>query len=222
MLSSMLVYGVLFLAIGLCAVLLVRFVFSRRAKQRAIQVLGWIDSLVSGHGHITGITWNGASSFHLPVRLRSTTFRNACLRVNLLPKEVPLRWLFSKLKSGEETLIFEADLDWAPPFDLELQKYRLFARTRKELSPEAPGWEFEQTTPFILTTRKDWQKEVSSVISNMVGSPEKQFLSIVFRRQSPHFSATLALDSIAPNSPCRTEIFDSLREIATGASAPQI
>jgi hypothetical protein len=60
------------------------------------------------------------------------------------------------------------------------------------------------------------------VISSLLSCPERQFLSIAFKRQSPHFTATMALDSIAPTSTCRSEIFDSLRELATGASAPQI
>lgn len=118
--------------------------------------------------------------------------------------------------------MFEADLDWAPPFSLELQSYRLFARTRKDLPPDAPGWDFEQTTPFILTTRKDWQREITSVITSLLSHPDRQFLSIAFSQKSPHFTATMALDSISPSSTCRTEIFDSLRELAAGASAPQI
>lgn len=140
----------------------------------------------------------------------------------MMPRELPLNWLAGKIKNAQETLVFEADLDWAPPFSLELQSYRLFARTRKDLEPDAPGWEFEQVTPFVLTTRKDWQKEITGVITSLLSCPERQFLSIAFKRESPHFTATLPLDSIAPTSAARTEIFDSLRELATGASAPQV
>ena len=218
MLGSVLVY-VLYAVVGLAALFVWRFWSDRKMKRRAFEVLGWIDGLICGQGHVTGITWQGSSSFRLPLRLRSNTFRNASLRVKLISGRMPL---LAKLRDVQETLVFEADLDWAPPFSLELQSYRMFARTRKDLSPEAPGWQFEQTTPFILTTRKDWQKEVTSVISSLVSCPERQFLSIVFRRESPHFSATMALDSIAPSSSSRTEIFDSLRELATGASAPQV
>lgn len=222
MLGSVLVY-VLGVALALCALFLWHFLFfTRKSKQRALEVLGWIDSLISGRGHITGIVWQGSSSFRAPLSLRSNAFHNASMQVNLVPRELPIRWLMAKLKNNQETVVFEADLDWAPTFSLELQSCRMFARTRKDLSPEGPGWQFEQSTPFILTTRKDWQREITGVMSNLVSSPETQFLSIVFNPQSPHFTATIALDSIAPGSACRTEIFDSLRELATGASAPQI
>lgn len=214
--------AILYLAIGMSVLFVWHFYYARKARQHAFQVLGWIEDLICGHGHVAGIRWEGSSSFSLPLRLRSNAFHNASLQVNLMPRELPLNWLMGKLKKAQETIIFRADLDWAPPFSLELQSYRLFARTRKDLSPEAPGWNFEQTTPFVLTTRKDWQKEITSVISSLLSCPERQFLSIAFKQESPHFTATLALDSIAPTSACRTEIFDSLRELATGASAQQI
>ena len=212
----------LYLAIGASALFVWHFYHAHKLKQRAFEILGWIESLLGVNGHIAGLKWEGASVFHVPLRLRSNTFRNASLRVQMLPRELPLNWLAGKLRNEQETLVFEADLDFAPPFTLELQSYRLFARTRKDLPPEAPGWNFEQATPFVLTTRKDWQREITGVISSLLSCPERQFLSIVFRQRSPHFSATLALDSISPDSACRSEIFDSLRELATGASAAQL
>jgi hypothetical protein len=211
-----------YVAIGVSALFVWHFCATRKSRQRAFEVLGWIEGILCGQGHVAGIKWEGASSFYVPLRLRSASFRNAGLRVHLIPTDLPFKWAFSKLKKTEETLVFEADLDWAPPFSLELQSYRLFARTRKDLQPETPGWQFEQTTPFILTTRKDWQKEITAVITSLLSCHERQFLSIAFCPESPHFTATLALDAISPASTSRTEIFDSLRELAAGASAPQI
>lgn len=212
----------LYLATFLSALVVWYFYSSHRSRQRAFEVLGWIEALISGQGHVAGIKWESSSSFNVPLRLRTNAFHNASLKVNFIPRELPLKWIARRLKKDQETLIFQADLDWAPPFTLELRSHRLFARTRKDLAPEAPGWDFQQTTPFVLTTRKDWQKEITSIISSLLSCPERQFLSIGFCQNSPHFTATLALDSIAPTSACRTEIFNSLRELATGASAPQI
>lgn len=221
MAGSILIY-VLCAALAMCALFVWHFYFARKSRRRALEVVGWIDSLVSGQGYVETVTWHSSSSLQVPLYLGSNTFRNASLSVNLIPHESPLNWIWAKSKSFQETVIFEADLDWVPPFSLELQSSRMFARTRKDLSPEGPGWEFERTTPFILTTRKDWQKEITALISNVISCPDRQFLSVTFRPESPHFSAVLALDSISPASVCRTEIFDSLREIAAGASAPQI
>lgn len=219
--SSILVY-VLCVALGLCALFVWNFCFARASRRRALEVLGWIDSLISGQGYVEPVTWRGSSSFQVPIYLSSNTFHNASLSVNLIPRALALNWIWAKFKGCQETIVFDADLDWTPPFSLELQSSRMFARTRKDLSPDGPGWEFEHTTPFILTTRKDWQKEITALISNVISCPDRQFLSVTFRPECPHFSAVLALDSISPASACRTEIFDSLREIAAGASAPQI
>lgn len=214
--------ALVYLAVGLALLVVWHFYYAQKAKRRALEVVGWIEELLRGQGHIASMKWESSSSFSLPLRLRAHTFHQASVRVNLVPRELPLKWIGAKLKDESETLIFKADLDWAPPVSLELQSYRLFARSRKELTPDTPGWSFEQTTPFVLTTRKDWQKEITSVISSVLSCQERQFLSIAFSPESPHFTATLALDSIAPGSPYRAEVFDSLRELAAGASAPQV
>jgi hypothetical protein len=219
---DMLLWALVYGAVALAILVVWHFYHARTSRHRAFQILGWIEELLYGHGHVANIKWENSSSFSLPLRLRTHTFRNASLRVKLVPRELPLQWMKAKLKEQKETLIFQADLDWAPPVSLELQSYRMFARSRKELSPDTPGWNFEQTTPFILTTRKDWQKEITSVISSVLSCQERQFLSIAFSPNSPHFTATLSLDSITPGSPYRNEIFSSLRELATGASAPQV
>src|SRR5258708_37980659 len=170
-------------AVGGSALFLWHFYSARRSRKRAFEIVGWIESLLTGQGHIAGIEWESASKFQVPLRLRSTTFRNACLDVQLLPRELPLNWAMGKLRAQQELLTFKADLDLAPPFTLELQSYRLFARTRKDLKPESPGWNFEQATPFVLTTRKDWQREITSVISSLVSCPERPFLSIAFAQR---------------------------------------
>src|SRR5581483_7823315 len=108
-------HGVMFgpallsLAIAVAALLAWHVYFARKSRKRAFEVLGWIEDLLCGHGHVAGVKWNGASSFHIPVKLRSNAFHNASLRVNLIPKELPLNWLFSKIKKSQETLLFEAD-----------------------------------------------------------------------------------------------------------------
>jgi hypothetical protein len=48
---------------------------------------------------------------------------------------------------------------------------------------------------------------------------DHEFSSIDFQRRSPHFSVTLPLETISPESPTRTCIFESMRELASSASA---
>jgi len=193
----------------------------RRARSRAIRVLGWIEGMLTGHGHVAGLEWQAASRFQVPIRLRSNIFREPSLTVQMSPREFPFRWLLARFRKEQETLTFEADLDFAPTFNLDLQNYRLYARTRKDLDPEEQGWHYEQTTPFILTTRADWRKEITDVIASLI-SADRKFLNVRFRRTSPHFTAILPLEAVTPANPDRSQMFDALRELAAGSSASQV
>jgi hypothetical protein len=44
-------------------------------------------------------------------------------------------------------------------------------------------------------------------------------MSLSFQRSSPHFRATVPLESIAPESRKQSQVFETLRAIAEGASA---
>ena len=85
----------LYVAIGLAALFVWHFYYARRSRQRAFEVLAWIEGLLSGHGHVAGVKWQGPSSFDVPLRLRSNCFRNASLRVHFTCKELPLNWLIT-------------------------------------------------------------------------------------------------------------------------------
>jgi hypothetical protein len=193
-----------------------------RARQRAIRVLGWIEGMLMGHGHVAGLEWCAPSRFQVPIRLRSNIFREPSLTVQMSPREFPLRWVLARLRKEQETLTFEANLDFAPSFNLDLQNYRLYARTRKDLEPEGRSWHYEQTTPFILTTRSDWRKEITDVIASLLSSADRKFLNVSFRRATPHFTAILPLEAITPGNPDRSQMFDALRELAAGSSASQV
>ncbi|HVH86232.1 MAG TPA: hypothetical protein VM912_05875, partial [Terriglobales bacterium] len=67
----------LYVAVGLAALFAWHLYYSRKSRKRAFEVLGWIEDLLCGHGHVAGINWQGASSFHVPVRLRFSGFHNA-------------------------------------------------------------------------------------------------------------------------------------------------
>jgi hypothetical protein len=193
----------------------------RRAKQRAIQVLGWIEGMLVGHGHVSGLEWCAPSRFQVPIRLRSNIFREPALTVQMCPREFPFRWLLARFRKEQETITFEADLDLPPSFNLDLQSYRLYARTRKDLEPEGRSWHYEQTTPFILTTRPDWRKEITDVIASLL-SADRKFLNVTFRRTSPHFTAIMQLEAITPGNPDRSQMFDALCQLAAGSSASQV
>ena len=192
-------------------------------RDRAIQILHWIESGLSGRGHVLGIRWVTGSEFEVPLRFGNHIFREPLLLVKIAPRELPLKWLFERMKGrAKETVTFLADLDFRPGFNMELQHLRWFARTRSDLNPTSSpssSWNFENVTPLVLTTKVEWQKEITSVIQSILSCEQCELMNISFRARSPQFSATIPLEAMKPGHETPVVFFDSLRTIASGASA---
>jgi hypothetical protein len=210
-------------AIGLVAgallALIWYFWFARHNRRRAIRVLGWIERAFEGNGQVAGMEWFNASCFQLRVRLWPNLFRHTSVKVQLLPRELPLSWLIARFRARQETLTFQADLDLAPAFNLEVHNHRWSGRTRRRFPISSENWTMERPGPFVITTRNDWQREITNMMHSLTASRECDCLTVSFSRTSPHFSATVPLESISPEAQSETNIFNVMRELAAGASA---
>lgn len=189
----------------------------RYNRRKALQVLRWIEAALANQGHVAGIRWLAASRFKVPLRLTSGIFRRAWIMVELRPSEMPFHWALSKLNNCQDMITFEGDLDVPPSFTLEVHNFRWFARSSRKVSPGAGNWTFEQAGPFIISTRMDWQKEITRAMSSLTETCNREFCNVRFQRRSPHFSATMPLDSISPASPIRACMFDTVRELAANS-----
>jgi hypothetical protein len=194
------------------------WVACRHNHKRAKQVLRWIESALGGQGQATGVRWIAQSRFKVPLRLNYGAFHRASVLVHLVPREMPLRWALSRLNGQRDVLIFQADLDLPPAFSLHVHNFRWYARSGKQSPPDTGAWSFEHTGPFVISTRMTWQKEVSCAMSSLARDNHREFLDISFQRASPHFSATLPLEAIAPGSPIRGCMFETMRELAASSS----
>lgn len=70
-----------------------------------------------------------------------------------------------------------------------------------------------------MTTRNEWQYNLSGMMHALVASRECDVLMVRFRRSSPHFSAMVALETLASEADKGTCILDVLRELAAGAAS---
>lgn len=189
------------------------------SRRRAAEISRWVESALADQGRVAGLRWITASRFQVPLRLAHGIFRRASMLVDIRPCEFPLHWLLAKINGKAEVLTFQADLDLPPMFSLHVQNFRWFARSSRKTPKPNSGWTFEQTTPLVVSTRSDWQREVTSAIGSLAQGRSHDFLSITFQRRSPHFCVTLPLEAISPESPTRTCIFESMRELASNSSA---
>lgn len=191
----------------------------RHNQRRARQVLRWIEFALAGQGQAAGVRWIARSRFKVPLHLRYGVFHRAWVVVDLPPREMPLRWLLSKVSGQREVLTFQADLDLPPAFSLEVHNFRWCASSRRKTPVSRASWGFEHSGPLVISTRMEWQKEISSAMASLARGNNREFLDISFQRRSPHFSATLPLQAIAPGSPTRACMFETMRELAGSSSA---
>lgn len=191
----------------------------RHNRRKAVRILRWIEAALAGHGCVIGVRWLASSRFKVPLRLVSSTFQRAWILVELAPCEMPLTWLINKMQNRRDLLVFQADLELPPAFNLEVHNLRWLAHSTRKRSLEDAPWTMEQCAPLVISTRMEWQKEVTSAMGSLMGINHRDFLNVRYQRGSPNFSATLPLEAFAPNSPTRTYIFEAMRELAGSSSA---
>lgn len=190
----------------------------RLNRRRGLRVLQWIEQALAGHGFISEAKWLSVSRMKVQLQLFDSGFREPSMLVHLLPRETPLQWIVSLLRRRRETLTFESDLPYAPNFNLEVQNHRWCGRTRRKLSPNK-NWTLSRVGPFVITSRPDWQRDIKNMVESTVASRDCNFMQVKFGRRTPHFSATIPLTALQPDSKVEAGIFDALKDLAAGASA---
>lgn len=213
------VWTLLYVAAGIACVA-GWYLWAVKAQQnRAIKILHWIEGSLSGKGHVTGLNWLSPSDFEVPLRLFSAGFSKATIRVRLNPIHWPLFWMWKRLrKQTEESLTFHADMDLRPTYDLHVRNMRWFARSRKDLNPASKSWRFSANEPLVMTTRTEWSKDLAATLQSVVCCEDRDQLQLKFQKTSPHFSATLPLESISPDNTEKVKFYDVLQAIADGSS----
>lgn len=190
--------------------------FLRYNHKKAALALRWVESACSGRGQVVETHWRGSSRLQVQLKFVAHWFDNARVTVRLLPRPIPFQWLFSIYRKQRETLTFEADLDCAPNFRLEVFRHRWI--THKDIHHEnSREWTITRPGPVVLTTRTQWTQELSPVVNTLMTSRGHKLLAVRFRPDSPHLQATIPLDSLADEQ-AAAGFVGMLRELAQGAS----
>ncbi|HYL13946.1 MAG TPA: hypothetical protein VEV41_12970 [Terriglobales bacterium] len=190
--------------------------FARYNRRKGLGVLHWVQTACAGKGRVLKVRWQGSSRLLAELRFPPHMFEHARVVVWLLPRAVPTNWALSRWRKQKETLSFEADLDSAPRFQLEVHNHRWSGHNSGSLASR--NWMVSRPGPIVLTSRNKWGQELSPVINALMASREKNFVSIRYSPESPHFSATLEIDSL-PDEVGAQGWLEALRELAAGASA---
>jgi hypothetical protein len=188
-------------------------------RRRSMTIVYWIDQAITGTARVAGLEWLSPSQFLLRLRCSEQHFTRAQIHVKLHPWELPLRWLMNRVRRGQETFTFEADLASPPTFNMQVQGQRWVGKTRRRSKvPDLSNYQLERIGPFVVTTRPDWEPVIVNTMDTLSCSAPCDFLQVTFNPESPNFTATLPLDSVRPGSEYSTTIFDTMRELAIGES----
>lgn len=217
-------------------------------RRRGRRLLSNIESTFSAYGHVCGVRWQSASQFQVRLRLTACAFTNSTITVRMYPLQHPLGWIVSRLRRQRETFNFDANLLCPPQFDLDIRNQRRVAKlktsklgarlgakvgaklriTRRfpkdsvfangSVFSTGSSVQFHRLGPFILTSRRDWQRDIANSVQSLANARDSELLSVSFHRNAPHFSATMPLSALAGLGISRERLFDSLRELASSAS----
>ncbi len=191
--------------------------FTRYNKRKAAQTLRRFESACLHRARITALHWQGSSNLQAQLAFASHWFENARVTVRLKPLQLPLRWLYSIWRRERETLTFEADLDCAPGFQLQVFRHRWLTHNHTRGDVQHRGWELHHSSPVLLTTRSEWTQELTPVVNTLMTSRGHNLLSVRFGEKSPHLAATLPLEALGDEQAANS-FLKVLRALAEGAS----
>ena len=194
--------------------------FIQYNRRRGLAVLDWIQAACLGKGRVLNLRWQASSSLlRATLHLSSRWFEDARLTIRLRPRPVPTSWILSRWRKQEETLTFEADMGFPPGFHMDVVRHRWSGPTSAKI-PKARNWTITRSTPVVLTTREDWPPELTPVVNALTSWRDKDFLSVRFNQKSPHFSATVTLQSLSDQDSA-AGLMGLFRELAASSSAKQ-
>lgn len=195
--------------------------FVRYNRRRGNALLRWVQAACMGKGRILQTEWQKSSSLlRATLRLSSRWFEDIHLTICLLPRATPLQWALSRWRKNGETLVFEADLGFPPGFDIDVIRRRWSGHSFKKTSPSARVWTISRPGPVVLTTKEDWPVELSGLINTLTSWRDKDFLNVRFKSTSPHFTATVALETLSDENSAAA-LLGLFRELAMSSSAKQ-
>ena len=204
------------IALGLFAV----WYFSWRCwlRRHLRLILSWLQIAFRRHGKVAEIQWLSPSRFQVNLHPKTSAFRQAQLIVQLAPQEMPFSWLWYRIRKHQETVTFAANLDAPPAFNLDVRNHRWCGTSAADLTKLPKKWSAERLGPMVITTRRDWRHDIVNMMDALAVSRSYDFLKIAFRKEAPHFSATVALNAMEPDALAEINVFDVIRELATHSS----
>ena len=187
--------------------------FARYNRRRGVIALRRVGDACASQGRIVEARWFGVCRLQARLQFAAQWFEDVRVTIRLLPRPLPLQWLSSLWSKNKETLTFEADLDYAPSFHLEVFRHRWLTKRQIRVAAGSRDWSVCRPGPVVLTTRTHWTQELSPVVNTLITSHGHSLISVRFRSQSPHLAATVPLEALSDEQ-AAAGFLSVLRELA--------
>jgi hypothetical protein len=194
------------------------FYFARYNRRKGAVALRWVEAACSSKGQLLDSRWLGLTLLQARFGFTAHWFDNARVTIRLRPRPIPFNWFVSIWHKQKETLTFEADLDCAPGFRLDVYRHRWMSQQHSHVSSQPRDWSISRPGPVVLTTRTRWTQELSPVVNTLMTARGHNLISVRFRSESPHIEATVPLEALSDEQ-AAAGFLSVLRELAAGASA---
>jgi hypothetical protein len=193
------------------------FLFSRYNRRKGEKALLSVKAACDGRAQVTEAHWLNTSRVQAKLRFAAHWVENARVTIRLVPRPLPVQWLLSLWRRERETITFEADLDFAPAFHLDVLRHCWLTDNKPSKISNLRDWTVVHPGPVVLTTRTQWAQELPPVVHTLMTSRGHSLVSVRFRPDSPHLAATVPLEALSDfDAACG--FFNVVRDLAAGAS----
>ena len=107
------------LALAFALVLLFWYLIGMQYNiRRARRALKWLELGLPIIGEKAALNWSGVSQVQIQIGKAKEPFRLGEVQIQLVPREIPLWWLWRRSQPAQDVLIFRAHMRTAPRFDM--------------------------------------------------------------------------------------------------------
>ena len=144
------------------------FYFTRYNRRKGALALRWVESACSNKGKVLDSTLAGRGSASGPLRLHRALVRQCPSNHPVAAAPDSLQVVRQRLAQAKRDGTFEADLDYAPSFQLDVFRHRWLSQRHGNLTADSREWSVSRPGPVVLTTRTRWTQELSPVVNTLM------------------------------------------------------
>lgn len=179
------------------------------------QVLRWLTAGLPLIGERTTYRWLGSSVMELKIAKANAPFRNAETLIVFEPRDIILLWWWSRWRGRRDLVIFRAQLNTAPGFELEIFDPKAWTTHRSERDLQNKNWTRYElpATPALVAYHS--AKADSALIPRLVELAthlDGTLARISVHRDLPNLEIHWRLPDIKTKS--AQQIFSKLQQIA--------